>query len=118
MATRKLYKVTRENKKDESFAPQAQAILDTIKANGEPVERAALLEKLEKSQVLKTKQTPARVFAFFRPKLVEAGILKEIKEVVPDAEKPAKAAASEKKAKATTAAPKAGGKGKKTEQAG
>lgn len=107
MATIKKYKVTRENKKDEKFAPQAQAILDAVKGFGEPVERAALLASLEKSGVLKTKQTPARVFSFFRPKLVEAGILKEIKETV-ETEKPAKAAKAEK----SEPAPK---KGKKTE---
>jgi len=109
MATIKKYKVTRENKKDEKFAPQAQAILDAIKGFGEPVERGALLANLEKSGVLKTKQTPARVFSFFRPRLVEAGILKELKEVTAE-EKPVKAAKEPKEPKPTAA------KSKKTEQ--
>ena len=110
MATIKKYKVTRENKKDEKFAPQAQAILDAIKGFGEPVERGALFSSLEKSGVLKTKQTPARVFSFFRPKLVEAGILKEIREVTQE-EKPAKAPKAPKEPK-----PAAAAKSKKTEQ--
>lgn len=107
MATIKKYKVTRENKKDEKFAPQAQAILDAIKTYNEPVERSVLLAGLEKSGVLKTKQTPARVFSFFRPKLVESGILKELKETVA-AEKPAKEPKATKEAKPA--------KSKKTEQ--
>ncbi len=110
MATIKKYKVTRENKKDETFAPQAQAIIDAIKGFGEPVERGALLASLEKSGVLKTRQTPARVFSFFRPKLVESGILKELKEVTAE-EKPVKAAKEPKAAKE-----KAAPKSKKTEQ--
>lgn len=116
MATIKKYKVTRENKKDETFAPQAQAILDAIKTFGEPVERAALLENLEKSGVLKTRQTPARVFSFFRPKLVEAGILKEIKEVTPEEKAAAKAPKAPKAPKTEKTKPAVAGKGKKTEQ--
>lgn len=111
MAVRKLYKVTRENKKDEKFAPQAQAILDTIRGLNAPVERGDLIAVLDKSGVLKTRQGSARVFSFFRPKLIEAGILKEIKEEVAT-EKPAKAAKTEK---AETKAPAKGKTSKKSE---
>jgi hypothetical protein len=115
MSVRNLYKVQRENKKDEKFAPQAQAILDAIKTHGEPIDRLSLVDKLDKTGVLNSKQGGARVFSFFRPKLIAAGVLREIKEQIADDEKPAKAAASEKKTRVRSATA-SGGRGKKTEQ--
>ncbi len=99
MATRRLYKVTRENKKDETFAPQAQAILDAIRGSEQPVERTVLIEKLQKN--LNTRQPVSRVLSFFRPRLISSGILKEIKETDP-VEKPAKTAKTEKVARAAS----------------
>lgn len=106
----KKYKISREFKKDEKFAPQAVTIVEQIKSYGEPVERATLFADLEKSGKLNTKQSVSRVFSFFRPKLVEAGLLKEIKETVADPEKPAKAAKAEKTEKKPAAAKKGGKK--------
>lgn len=99
MATRRLYKVTRDNKKDEVFAPQAQAILDAIRCSEQPVERSALLEKLGKN--LNTRQPVTRVLSFFRPRLIAAGVMKEIKETDP-VQKPVKTAKTEKVARAAS----------------
>ena len=98
MAVRKLYKITRELKKDETYAPQGLAIIEAIKANGEPIERGALLETLDKSKVLNSQQPTGRVFSFFRQQLLKSNLLKEITEKVENPNKPAKAASSTKKA--------------------
>jgi hypothetical protein len=96
MAVRKLYKITRELKQNETYAPQALKIVEAIKANGEPIERTTLLETLEKSGVLNSKQSVSRVFSFFRPKLMGNGLMKEVKETIAD---PATAATPKRAAK-------------------
>lgn len=90
MATTTKYKVTRESKADEKFAPQAQAIIDAIKTYTEPVSRETVLAKLEKSGALNTRQSLSRVFSFFRPKLIQSGIVREYREPVAKAAQPAK----------------------------
>lgn len=81
--------------------PQARLIVETIKAAGERTEREALMTLLRRPPLeggLTTNQTVERIVGFYKPKLVEMGVLREDTEVieidveVPDKPAPATAA--------------------------
>ncbi len=88
-----LYKVTRQIKKSETFSPLAVTIINVIRSAENPLSRADIVSKLSAAG-LQSKQTPAKVFSIFRPRLIEAGILREIKPKVATKRKAAVAAAA------------------------
>jgi hypothetical protein len=119
--TNKSYTILKEIGPNDKCAPQARLIVDTIKANGGTMTREALLAALKRPVEqggLKTGQTHERILGFYKPKLADMGVMREISEEkeieveVPD--KPAKEAAPAKEAKAPKA-PGEGEKGKKGE---
>jgi hypothetical protein len=115
------FELLRELTDKDKCPPQAKVIVTILKAAGKPMSRADLIAELSKPGVLTTRQTPERIFGFYRPRLIEMGMLKESQvatEVeVEVAEKPAKAekaAAAPADGAAPTEVPKSV-KGKKGE---
>lgn len=88
------YEVARELKEGEKIAPQAQAVL---KAIGSGVKtRAKTVESLA-SKLGESTQDPARVLAFYIPRLKQAGLVKQTEETTEKPAKPAKAVKVAKK---------------------
>ncbi len=102
----KHYAVVKEVGANDKCPPQAKLIVDLIgKADGKVMERSAIVAALPGAGLV-TKQTPERIFSFYRPKLVEMGVLeersveKEVDKEVPDkAPKAAKPEAADGEAK-------------------
>lgn len=94
---KKTYTVLKDIDANQKCPPQQRLILDTIKAAGGTMSREDLMTALKRPVEqggLKTNQTAERIFGFYKPTLVENGILQENTETteveveVPD--KPAK----------------------------
>ena len=134
MATKTLktrfFAVAREIAESEKCPPQAVLIVKTVAAAGGRIARTELLNLLRRPTEeggLATRQSAERILSFYRPRLMEAGILVEETEEstveIPDPPKKEKAPKAPKEAPAvenvagTPAAPKAdkkvGKKGKK-----
>lgn len=116
---KKSYEVAKPISDSDKCPPQARLIVETVKAAGGKMTREELLAALKRPADqggLKTNQTAERILGFYKPKLVEMGVLKEVtttEEIeveVPD--KPAKEAAAAAPASETKPA-KEGEKGKK-----
>jgi hypothetical protein len=115
--TKTYYSILKKLEENTKCPPQSKLIIDTITAAGGKMEREALLAQLKRPPEqggLKTNQTAERILGFYRPKLMQAGILKEDKvttevEVeVPDKPKAeAKAAPAKDGSKTAPAAPAA-----------
>ncbi len=105
----KVYSVLKEVGTNDKCPPQAQVILAAIKARGGSVKREDLVADLKKpieSGGLKTNQTAERILGFYKPKLIEMGVLKEeTKTETIDVEVPDKPAKAEAPAKTDAAAP-------------
>jgi len=122
--TTKSYVVTKEVGPNDKCPPQARLIVEVIKAAGGTMLRDDLLAALKKPVEqggLKTNQTAERILGFYRPKLADMGVMKEVEDTkeieVEEADKPAKEVKPPKEAKAAKAgaAPGEGDKGKKGE---
>jgi len=117
----KVYKVVKAVEASDKCPPQARLIVDTITAAGGSLGRDELMTLLKRAPEqggLKTNQTAERILAFYRPKLVAMGVLKEdvvettIEVEVPDKPAPAPAAAAAE-AGAAAGAPASDAKGVK-----
>lgn len=99
MASKIKMRVLREFEEGEKLSPQARVIVETIKSAvglNEDVDRDDLVAKLVESGKLNTRQEPARVVAYYVPKLKEAGLIetqtdKVEGETAADGEKPKRA---------------------------
>jgi hypothetical protein len=113
--TKVSYVLVGEIAPNEKAPPQSKLIVDTLKNAGGTLskeELVALLSRPATEGGLTTRQAPDRILGFYRPKLVAAGILKEVKEEIevevevpdkpapePKAEKPEKPAKKAKSVK-------------------
>lgn len=78
MANKYLLKVLRGLNEGEKVSPQARVMLDTLNESGATetaVDREDLVAKLTESGALNTRQDPARVVAYYLPRLKEAGLV-------------------------------------------
>lgn len=78
MANKYLLTVLRTLNEGEKVSPQAKVILDTLTESGATetaVDREDLVAKLTESGALNTRQDPARVVAYYLPRLKEAGLV-------------------------------------------
>lgn len=78
MANKYLIKVLRALNEGEKTSPQAKVMLDTLTESGATetaVDREDLVTKLTESGALNTRQDPARVVAYYIPRLKEAGLI-------------------------------------------
>lgn len=122
----KHYAIIKAVGENDKCPPQAKVIVKTIsEQEGQVIERSKLIELLKDGR-LTTNQTPERIFSFYRPRLIEMGVMEErqvpveVEIEVPDkpakAEKPAATAAEGAEAPAAEApAAPASVKGKKGE---
>jgi hypothetical protein len=94
------FELLREIVQTDKCPPQMKVIVDALQKLGGTASRAALVEAISVPGVLTTKQTPDRILGFYRPRMIEMGLLKqfdtptEVETEVPD--KPAKAEKAQK----------------------
>jgi hypothetical protein len=85
----KLLREVKADNKDDKLAPQEQVIYDALLKKGlnKEIDRDSFVEELEKSGTLKTKQSVARVVAYYLQHLTKIGVAESIKpEPAPKAE--------------------------------
>ena len=93
----KFYSLVRDLTESDKCPPQAKVIVQVLKEVGGKISREDLIAKLKAPGLIKTEQTVERIFGFYRPKLVEMGIMKEeietstVEVQVADKPEPAKA---------------------------
>ncbi len=101
--TIKKFALARELNDSDKCPPQAKVVVAAVKALGGKAERAAIIDELKKGGTLTTTQTVERIFGFYRPRLIDMGVLKEeVEEKTIDVEVADKAPKVEKPAKAET----------------
>lgn len=117
----KMYSIDRARTDKDKCPPQAQVILEALVSAGKPLSRTELVEACKPG--IKTTQTVERIVSFYRPRLIEMGLMKEVVEetTVEIPEAPAKAAKADAPAaensEAPAAKPKKGKKAKAAEAA-
>lgn len=78
MANKYLITLLRGLNEGEKISPQAKVMVDTLAesgANETAVDREDLVAKLTEAGTLNTRQDPARVVAYYIPRLKEAGLI-------------------------------------------
>lgn len=89
-----VFSLVRDLTDSDKCPPQARAIVGILKAHGKAISRKDLLEAMKVTGVITTTQSIERIFGFYRPRLVDMGVMKEdvhishVEVEVPD--KPAK----------------------------
>lgn len=89
-----VFSLVRDLTDSDKCPPQARAIVSILKAHGKAISRKDLLEAMKVTGVITTTQSIERIFGFYRPRLVDMGVMKEdvhishVEVEVPD--KPAK----------------------------
>ncbi len=118
----KKFSLTRELNDSDKCPPQAKVVVAALKALGGKADRATIIAELKKGGTLTTTQTVERIFGFYRPRLIDLGVLKEevvetvVEVQVPD--KPPKAEKPAKEAKPAAEGGKPAGQGGSGPQAG
>ena len=93
----RVFGLVRKTKQDHSPAPQAQVILTTLEGLGGQASQDDIVDNLRRYG-LKTKQSPRRIFDFYRKELIKEGYIKLIRRHAKGNVSASKSSTSNKKA--------------------
>ena len=102
MATVKSYEGVREITDKDKVSPQAKIIVEVLLKSKKPLSREEVVAAI--APKLTTVQEPARIFGFYRPRLLEAKLMREnVAQIETPAKKEKPKEAKDKKGAAKTA---------------